>query len=405
MREESKKGQADVNGEPLGRLFRGGELYCPDYRGRGDLLVVGGIIVRVAQKIDLEKNCLDLEIIDATDRILTPGLIDQHVHIIGAGGSSGPVTRTREIRIQDVVQAGVTTLVGTLGFDIITRDLKRLLVKAQALEAQGVTTFIYTGSYTVPAITLTGSMESDLLLIDKVVGIKLAVAEPLSTRPDENELMDVIVGGHRGGLLSGKAGIVHVHVGGAPGAWFKMTEKILHETMIPFTQIVFTHCNRSSGVFKDAFEFAKIGGMVDMTAALNLELLSPEENKSLGLKKPSKAIEEMLELGISEDSLTLSSDSNASAFFHGKLVFSYISDLYKEFRDLARDRKNIPLALKMVTLNPAKRLKIASKKGSLDAGKDADVLVLSRDLDIQEVYARGKQMVKNGEAVVKDPFE
>jgi len=173
--------------------------------------------------------------------------------------------------------------------------------------------------------------------------------------------------------------------------------------------VVFTHCNRSSVVFQSALEFAKKGGMVDMTGVQNPDLLPPmvaEERLARGLRKPSKAIEEMLAAGIGQNQLTMSSDSNAGGKTpDGGWRYGSIMSLYVAFKDLAQSSRNIPLALKMVTLNPATRLAILSSKGTLEEGKDADLLVMTRDLQIEAVYARGKIMVKEGEAGVKDPYE
>jgi beta-aspartyl-dipeptidase (metallo-type) len=392
-----------VRKEPLAKLFRGGELYCPDYRGKGDILVVGGIIAKIAPQIVLPENFLEIEVVDVMGKILVPGLIDQHLHITGAGGTGGPVTRSREIKIEQIIEAGVTTVVGTLGLDIITHDLRRLLVKAKALEEQGITTFIYNGSYAIPPITITGSIESDLLLIDKVVGVKLGMADPLATYAQESDLKEILSAIRRGSRLAGKAGILHIHMGDCPGNWFKMMEKILQETMIPSSHVVFTHANRSSVVFDKALEYAKQGGQVDITAVQNPDYL-PEAVVSRGLIKPCKAIESMLAAGVSEDNLTMSSDANAGARRpNGEFRQSSVSFLYKEFKDIALST-NLTLASKMVTLNPAKRLGILSWKGTLDEMKDADLLVLTRDLQIQEVYAKGKQMVKEGKPIAKDPF-
>ncbi len=395
--------------EALVKLIQGGELYCPDHRGRKDILIVGGIIARVAERIEIPKDFLDVAVVDASDRIVTPGFIDQHCHLIGAGGSSGPVTRTREIKIQQICQAGITTIVGCLGFDSVTRDLKRLLVKAQALELQGVTTFIYTGSYIFPPATVTGSIESDLLLINRVLGIKLALGEVSTTCPDEKDLKGLMVAGYRGSLLSGKAGVLHVHMGDVPGEWFSIIERILRDTTIPLTKVVFTHSNRSTQVFDRAVEYGKKGGMVDVTAVINPDLMPGGDlgdTEAIGLRKPSRAIEEMLIAGVPEDNITLSSDSNASVMLTGGyLLYTPASALHKEFKDFADSTKNISIALKMVTLNPATRLAISSCKGTLDEGKDADILILTRDLQIQDVYARGKLMVKEGDPVVRDPFE
>lgn len=398
-----------VRQEVLFKLFRGGELYCPDYRGHGDVLIGGGIIARIAPKITPFENFLDVDVVDVTGKILAPGFVDQHIHIIGAGGAGGPVSRTREIKIQQIIQAGVTTAVGCLGFDNITRDLRRLLVKCQALEDQGITTFIYTGSYITPPATVTGSIESDLLLLPKVVGVKLGLADPSSNDPTEQDLKAILASARRGGLLAGKPGIVHIHIGDAPVNWFKVVEKISKETAIPLTQVLFTHLNRNSQVFEDAVAFAKNGGFVDITAVINPDLLPPEvaeERIRKGLRKPSQAIEEFLKRGVSEDMITMSSDSNASGLLpHGRLRYTPIHALFKEFKDLAIATGNIPLALKMVTLNPAARLGIMKQKGSLEEGKDADILVMTKDLQLQEVYARGKRMLMDGKPVILDPFE
>lgn len=54
----------------------------------------------------------------------------------------------------------------------------------------------------------------------------------------------------------------------------------------------------------------------------------------------------------------------------------------------------IPLedAWTMGSLTPARIIGVADRKGSLDAGKDADVILLDRDLELQEVYAKGRRV-------------
>lgn len=395
--------------EPIGKLFRGGELYCPDYRGKGDLLAVGGMIARIAPQIPPPEDFLDLEIVECGDRLLAPGFVDQHVHMIGAAGGGGPVSRTREIKIQQILQAGVTTAVGCLGLDVVTRDLKRLLVKARALEEQGITTFIYAGAYVVPSPTLTGSIEGDLVLVSEVVGVKLGLGEPSSTFPGEEPLQRLLTAARRGALLSGKAGIVHIHMGERPGEYYGMIERLLKDTTIPLSQVVFTHSNRSSEVFECVLDFAKRGGLVDMTGVQNPDLLPPimaRERLAKGMRKPSQAVEEMLAAGIAEDQITISSDSNAGGKTpDGTWRYGSILSLWVAFRDLAQSTGNLPLALKMVTLNPARRLGLACRKGTLEEGKDADLLVLTRDLQIAEVYAAGKRMVQGGEPVIRDPYD
>ena len=53
---------------------------------------------------------------------------------------------------------------------------------------------------------------------------------------------------------------------------------------------------------------------------------------------------------------------------------------------------NIPLeqAVHMATLGPSRRLGIADRKGSIEIGRDADLLVLDRDLTLRHVIVAGK---------------
>ncbi|RKL63653.1 hypothetical protein DXT63_05320 [Thermoanaerobacteraceae bacterium SP2] len=62
-------------------------------------------------------------------------------------------------------------------------------------------------------------------------------------------------------------------------------------------------------------------------------------------------------------------------------------------------------ALKVITQNPAKSLKLYPKKGAIQIGSDADIVVMDKDLNIEYVFAKGKIMVKEGNVVVKGTFE
>jgi N-acetylglucosamine-6-phosphate deacetylase len=44
----------------------------------------------------------------------------------------------------------------------------------------------------------------------------------------------------------------------------------------------------------------------------------------------------------------------------------------------------------MASLTPASIIGIDSKKGSLAVGKDADILILDRELNIKRIYIKGR---------------
>mgnify|MGYP001542285687 FL=1 len=46
-----------------------------------------------------------------------------------------------------------------------------------------------------------------------------------------------------------------------------------------------------------------------------------------------------------------------------------------------------------------------AQKGCIAEGADADLVLLGQALSIDGVFARGRQMVKNGQAIVKGRFE
>ena len=75
-------------------------------------------------------------------------------------------------------------LVGCIGTDGVCRDMKGLVAKAHALCEEGVTCYCYTGSYDVPVNTITKTIKSDLLLIDKVIGVgEIALSDHRSSQP------------------------------------------------------------------------------------------------------------------------------------------------------------------------------------------------------------------------------
>ena len=120
-------------------LLKGAVVYSPRSEGRGDILIAGGRIERVAigEGLELPDSCAS--VVDVTGLSAVPGFIDGHVHITGGGGEGGYATRTPELLLSDAVRGGVTTVVGCLGTDGVTRSLAGLLAKARGLDEEGIT--------------------------------------------------------------------------------------------------------------------------------------------------------------------------------------------------------------------------------------------------------------------------
>jgi len=384
-------------------LLQNADIFTPDRAGRADILVAGGKIERIAPGTRVDAGYC--EVVDASRFLAVPGFIDSHVHMMGGGGEGGFATRTPALALSDAVRGGVTTVVGCLGTDGVTRSLPGLLALARGLDEDGISTFIYTGSYGVPVQTMTGSIERDVILIDKVIGAgEVALSDHRSSQPTFDEFARVAAEARRGGILSGKAGVVNVHMGdGRRG--LEMLRRIVAETEIPVTQFVPTHMNRNPSLFGEAVEWARAGGVADFTTSTTPAFIAEGEVKcSAGFKR-------MLEAGVDAAQITFTSDGQGSLpHFDEKgrllgLAIGRVSGLFEEVREIVTlEKLPLEMALKVITVNPARALKLRGK-GRLEAGADADIVLLdSKTLEIAGVLARGRWMLRDGE-VVRGTFE
>ena len=385
-------------------LLQSVEIYTPEPGGRADILVAGGRIERMGAGTRVEESYC--ETVDARRFLAVPGFIDGHVHMMGGGGEGGYATRTPSLSLSDAIRGGVTTVVGCLGTDGVMRSLPGLLAKARGLDEEGITAFIYTGSYGVPVQTMTGSIERDLLLIDKVIGAgEIALSDHRSSQPTFDEFARVAAEARRGGILSGKAGVVNVHMGDGPRG-LGLLRRIVDETEIPVTQFVPTHVNRNPSLFQEGIGWARAGGVVDFTTSTMPAFLEQGEVKS------SAALKRVLEAGVAPTQITFTSDGQGSLpDFDEKgrlrgLEIGRVTSLFSEVRDaVLQERIPLAVALQAITSNPARILKLRGK-GQLTAGADADIVLLdAQTLTIVGVLARGRWLMRDGEVVVKGTFE
>lgn len=387
-------------------LIKNAEVYAPHYLGKKDLLLVNEKIGYIRSTIDMPVDFVDIEFIDAEGKVAVPGFIDSHVHIIGGGGEGSYKTRTPEVQLTDVTLGGITTLLGVIGTDGTTRTMASLVAKARALEEEGITCYVHTGSYQVPVKTLTGKIEDDLILIDKIIGVgEIAIADHRSSQPTVDEMAKIASAARVGGMLSGKAGIVNVHVGDSYNH-LKLLEEVVETTDIPIKQFYPTHINRNRHLFQEGIRYAKKGGFVDFTTSSIPKFLEEGEVKC------SKALKIMLDEGVPLTQITFTSDGQASLpdfNDQGELIglqLGRVSTLYKEVRD-AILQEGIPIedAITVITKNPSTIFKL-HQKGAIEEGKDADLVLLDKDtLSIQTVFSLGRRMVENGKAIVKGTFE
>lgn len=387
-------------------LIKNGEVYAPHYLGKKDILVVDSKIGYVKEIIEHPQDFVSIKVIDASEKLVVPGFIDAHVHIIGGGGEGGFKTRTPELTLTSLTTAGITTVIGLLGTDGTTRRMESLLAKARGLEEEGVTCYIHSGSYQLPVRTLTNKIEEDIIFIDKIIGVgEIAISDHRSSEPTFNEIAKIATAARNGGMLSGKAGLLEIHVGDGEEK-LSLLEEVVNKTNIPISHFHPTHINRTEELFGAGIQYALNGGYVDFTTSTVPQFLEEGEVKSsTGLKK-------MLDEGVSIENITFSSDGQGSLPTfnrNGELIglqVGSVSSLYKEVRDAVLEEGiSLEVALQVITLNPAKVLKLPNK-GRIQEGTDADIVLLDkRTLEIDSVIAKGQLMVQNKVSIVKGTFE
>lgn len=385
-------------------LLRGGHIFSPENLGEKDILISGHKIAAITEPDQIRIEGVQIQEINASRKIITPGFIDSHVHILGGGGEGGPTTRAPEIVIEDIIRSGVTTVIGCLGTDGITRHMQSLLAKANSLEFEGITTFIFSGSYEIPVNTLTGSVRSDLVLIQKVIGAgEIAVSDHRSAQPSFDEFAKLAAECRVGGMLGGKAGILHCHLGDGQRR-LEMIFRLIKETEIPIMQVIPTHSNRNPGLLSEAIRFMGLGGFIDLTAE---EDPDPQDQGHLSI---ASSIQLCQEKRVPLSHITISSDSNGSMpVFDNKgilvgLTIATQKSLLNNFRFLIEQKIVGPEdAIKLFSTNPATFYKFETK-GEIKPGKDADILLFDEEYHLTDVFAMGNAMMEGGELIAKGTF-
>ncbi len=367
-------------------LFKHCKIYAPEQLPETQVLTANGKILAIGDNLSV--TGLPVEEFDLEGRYLCPGFIDQHVHVTGGGGQFGFASLIPEVTKEELAATGTTTVVGLLGTDGFVKDLPTLYAKVKALDEQGLSAYMLTSYYGLPEKTLMGSVAEDLIYIDKVIGCKLALSDDRSSFPTELEILRLINQVRLGGFTSGKHGILHIHLGN-----LKTRIDVLHSIVDQYPSLISylspTHCIRTRDLFDTCVEFAKKGGMIDLSAG---GTRFTEAHKAVGMA---------LEAGVPLAKMTFSSDGHGGVRREdpvtGTVTYTPapLTCNFKEMAALVTDGI-LPLesALTLLTCNPARNLSLKTK-GRIAVGCDADFVVLDDNLSIHSVYARGKKVYES----------
>jgi len=335
-------------------------------------------------------------------RRIVPGFVDGHAHLTGGGGESGYASRVPPVPLTHYTQAGVTSVVGVLGTDDTTRDTRSLVTQAYALREQGLGAWCHTGGYHVPPVTLTGSVRDDIVFVDPVIGVgELALSDHRSSQPTQDELLRIASDTHVAGLISGKAGILHLHLGdGARG--LEQVRRALHETELPARVFNPTHINRRQALFDEAIDLAHAGSCVDITA---FPVAEDEDAWPADV-----ALVRYLDAGAPLENITISSDGGGCLPVfddQGQLVSMDVGrpdSLGATLVDLLASGLSLDEALPAFTSNVARLLRLQDR-GRIEVGHAADLLVLDEQAGIEDVMIAGVWHVTDARPVIHGQFE
>lgn len=383
-------------------LLTNANIFSPAPLGLGNILIAGERIIYMGSELPVLPSPLDVSVHDVKGTAVVPGIIDGHAHITGGGGETGPSSRVPPMLLSSFTRAGVTSVVGVLGTDDLTRNTETLVTQAYGLREEGLSAWCHTGGYHVPLTTLTGSARGDIVFLDPVIGVgELAISDHRSSQPTLDEFLRIASEAHVAGLMTGKAGIVHCHMGdGARG--LAMLEKAIETTEIPARVFNPTHVNRNKALFKQATALARHGCYIDATAF-------PDGHVEPGISA-ADAYLQFREAECRTERFTISSDGGGClpAFdSEGNLTrigVGVSQTLPDTLAELVRAGVPLAEALAPLTSNVADLLKLR-QKGRLAIGMDADLLVLNGDLGIQDVMARGAWHVQDHQAVRLGAYE
>lgn len=376
-------------------LIRNARLLVPGREDKADILF-NDRIIEIGH--ELNPKISDLHVVEAEGKYLAPGLIDQHMHLIGAGGKFGFASLTPEIMLSDLLMSGLTTVVGTLGTDGATKSVKTLYAKVMSLVNEGISAYMFTNYFGLPTVTITGSVLDDMVFIDRVLGCKIAISDERSSYPTDKQLLDLLHDVRIGGLVSGKGGILHVHVGGLDTHVQPLLD-LVQKYKFPIRNISPTHVGRTEKLFYQSLEFAKLGGIIDITTGAS-KFTEPSDQVLLALKN-----------GVSIDNITFSSDCHAGLSEvdeHGnikRLKTAPMTGNLGQVRELISTGKVAPSeAFRLITLNPARNLGL-KQKGRVAVDHDADFTLFDTEFEITDVIARGRIMMEDQKLLKTGSYE
>ncbi len=384
------------------QLLLDAELFAPGSLGRQHLLIGGGKILWMGAEPPALGAGLGVTTHRCAGRRMIPGLIDGHVHLTGGGGEAGYETRVPPVALTRFTLGGITSVVGVLGTDDVARDTGSLVATARGLISEGLSAWCHTGGYHYPPTTLTGSVRGDIVHIDRIIGVgEIALSDHRSSQVTLDELLRLAAEAHVGGMMTGKAGIVHLHLGDGPRG-LDLVRQALDTGEIPARVYNPTHVNRRRALFEEACALTSRGCTIDVTAFP----VGPDED----VWSAADALARYLDAGLPAGQITISSDGGGCLPVFdaaGRVTSMDVGRpgaLALTLQEVVKSGRPLEQVLPAFTTNVAAALRLPGK-GRLSPGADADLVVLDEAGRVTDVMAGGRWHVQDHVPVIRGTFE
>ena len=238
-------------------------------------------------------------------------------------------------------------------------------------------------------------MRDDLVPVARMGAVgALPLSDPKSAQPPLTALLSIAADAHVSGLMTGKAGLVSLHLGDGPRG-LSLVREALAVSELPPRVFHPTHCNRNRRLWEEAKDIVSLGLTIDVTAF-------PKEGDE---PSAGEALAEWLLGGLPPARLTMSSDGGGCLprfSPDGDLLGMGVGDargLLDALREATALGVPFQRALATCTANPAALFRLR-QKGQLAPGLDADVTLLTPELTVWAVIPGWRWLVREGRAFV-----
>jgi dihydroorotase len=349
-------------GDKFDLLIKGGELLDPsqNLRAKSDIGIRFGVVEAVAADIPAERA---LKVLNASGKLVTPGLIDLHAHVFPYGSAIG-IPADELIPFQST-----TTLVsaGDAGANNIAPFRRSVVGQTRArlyafvhIANIGLAGFPVPELYNIDYAQTEAAAKAVAENADLVLGVKVRMSENVIAKHGLEPLKRAI----RACEMAGTGGKVMCHIGGVETP--ELMSQVL-DTLRPGD--VLTHCYSGApnigGKFTNIVQDGKL-----LPAALAAKQRGVVFDVGHGGGSFDYTVAEVaMPAGAGPD--TISSDIHV--FSGNSPGMPYLTWVMSKFLNMGLSLEQV---VAMATINPAKVINRAPKLGTLQVGAPADISLL-----------------------------